>query len=423
MEKITDHDLSSGARIIHLQKNDTPLSYVSAWYHAGARFDPPSKAGLAHFFEHIYGTQTTTHPDKNELVKNLESEGIKFNAYTSTETAHFYYEQPQEQTETALLYLKEIIEETIIDPIAVEAEKNTILNEEKENRHNPSAYIWRLSHQALWPQSLMGNDFFGTIESIKSITKSDLEIFRKNYYGSENLSFIVASSQSSTEVGKILSSIDLEKNSDRPNVKENELTPPKKILVEKRDIEQTTIAIAFRTASIYETDLYRALDLGLHILVNSWISRVNQRLRTEENISYWPTGGTEHFSDTGYAYIQFTVKNEDTEKALSIVLEEISKLRNQKIPEVQLEKFKRSYISTILQNYETLDDVIWWYGWQATLGIDKLLSLDSYIAKINEISSEQLQQTVSTYLCDEHRSIIAVGNITEKELVNYMNSI
>ena len=104
---------------------DSPISTVSIWINKGSRNDPAGKNGLAHFFEHIFMTQTKEYPTREKRLGELESQGVYFNASTFKEKTVFFHIQPVEKTEESLrLLIDGFINTKISEKIFSKEKKN-----------------------------------------------------------------------------------------------------------------------------------------------------------------------------------------------------------------------------------------------------------------------------------------------------------
>lgn len=407
--------LDSGARILNVYAPNLPLSVVSVWFKAGARFDPFGKEGLAHFFEHILMTRTEKYSDRKERMKRLSLNGIDFGAYTTNETAHYFNMQLGKDTEKSLSLLIDGLNNTIFKEEYLEIEKGIILDEESRNRNDPNEYIWRISQQALWPKSNLGRGFFGDQKTISSITIKDIKNFFHSLYKSDNAIFVVVG-QEDTE--KIKEQIEREYQPIGKGVKfEKEIfLSPQLLNIEHRDIDQIVVSVNYRTSAASNTEDNTVLNFIKTYLANSWTSMLTERLRMEQDITYWVSGVTDNFSDTGFLRFNFSTKPEKVQTALDIIFEEIEKIKNGKIKAEYFEATKKIY-SFFLARNNSIDpaDILWWYGYAATVG-EEILTVSQYTNKVNVMTPNDVQEIANKYLKKENLSVSMIGPIKESDV-------
>lgn len=404
--------LDSGARLLNVYAPNLPLSVVSVWFKAGARFDPVGKEGLSHFFEHLLMTRTEKYPERKDRMKALSSNGIDFNAYTTSEMAYYFNIQLAKDTEKSLSLLMDGLNSTIFKEEDLENEKGIILDEESRNRNNPSEYIWRISRQALWPKSKLARGFFGNQETISSINLKDIKSFFESFYRSDNALFVVVG-QEDTE--KIKKQIEKEYKPTGKGVKfkKESFLNPQLLNVEHRDIDQVIVSISYRTSEASNTKDNTVLNFIKTYLANSWTSRLIERLRMDQDITYWVSGETDNLSDTGLLSFNFSTKPEKVQTALDVIFEEIEKIKNGLIKTDYFESTKKIYSFFIVRN-NSMDpaDILWWYGSAATAG-EEIVTVSQYINKINAVTANDVQEIANKYLKKENLSVSMIGPIKE----------
>ena len=121
----------------YIQKNSKPENRVELRLvvKAGSMQEDDSQVGLAHFTEHM-AFNGTKHFPKNELVKYLQSIGMRFggdlNAYTSFDETVYMLTIPtdnQEQLENGFLVLSDWASELLMESKEIDAERGVILEE------------------------------------------------------------------------------------------------------------------------------------------------------------------------------------------------------------------------------------------------------------------------------------------------------
>ncbi len=411
--------LANGATLVNVIVKDLPITLVSAWFKAGSRFDQKGKEGTAHLLEHLLTKKTKKYSSEIERLRDIESNGIKFNAYTSLETAHSYYIQQKEETYHALDFLVDGVENYTFDEGDIKKEKEIVLNEMSENKLNPREYIWNLSNQAIWKNSNMGRNFFGDEKSIGSINKSDLEEFIQKRYAIENCSFVVVSDESTEKIAKYLNKkISLNGVQKTKSESEGEdFEESEKISVEKNNEEQVTIAVAFKSCSVNSDSVEVAvMDFVRDYLANKWISKLTEELRLKRNFTYWIDGETDNFSDTGLLRFIFVCNKKNVSEALKIISGEIEKIKEDSFDD-NLDIHKKSFASSLAIKFTDPYEYLWWYGWQTTVSDgEQLLGIEKYAKLIQEIEPADMRRVASKYLVNENLSISAIGDVDEKSL-------
>lgn len=415
--KIEKTKLQNGCEVLSVIDKNIPYSAIGFWYTVGARQDPKDKIGLAHFFEHIFVGKTKQFPDKSERFIMLDSKGIEFNASTSFASTHYYQTQLHKNSLDSLALLTDAVTNPLIDEIDVEYEKEIIVNEEKDSRSNPSDYIWRLRYQALWPESSLSTGFFGTETTIQSIKLDDILDFKKKFYQPQNCSVIIVSNGNTDKhVDLLESTFKTDNKSEVPERKKEIFTKkPIPLLIEKRVNDLIEVSIAFRTCPQENTRDLLALDILSDYLVGNFSSKLVQRMRIKENLTYWVYGSTASFHDTGDITIDFSIEKEKLQKSIDIINEEISKLQNQKVSKKDLETTKTIYLTNSIQNLSRPFQMLQFYG-HTLVNKAPFFDLQEYIDELSLITADDILRVSQKYLKKENRSIVLIGDISEEEI-------
>jgi predicted Zn-dependent peptidase len=416
--KIEKIKLANGATLINVMVKNLPITIVSAWFKAGSRFDLDGKEGTAHLLKHLLIKKTKKYANTIERLRDIEANGIKFNAFTSYETAHYYYTQPKNETYKALDFMIDGLENYAFSDADIDDEKKAVINELMEHKGNPNEYIWELSNASLWDGLSMGKQFFGNKKSIKSISRKVLQYFIDKYYGSENCSFLIVGDVDTKKIEKYLNDTVSLKHSNQVSFTKNESGSPKKISITKNDASQVTISIAFKTPSI-NADLLdiATVDFIRDYFANNWTSRFVEELRIKKNIAYWVDGATANFSDTGMLRFTFTCNKKNVSETINILLNEIKKIKNIPIDEIELAMHKKSFLLSMTLRFVDPYEYLWWYGWQTAVSDGKrMVDIEEYTKTIQGIGVKDISRVALKYLNKENISISMIGDVKKCDL-------
>ena len=402
--------------VINITIPNLPTSYILLWFKAGNVFDKPHQLGLAHLFEHLYLSQTKKYPDPLSRLQALDKAGIYFNAQINQETAVYYHIQTQAQTLVSLELLLAAAQNSIIDEQLIENEKKIIRAEEKENANNPAKLIWRLNQKSLYPTSPWGNNPSGLPKIWKNINLRDALNFQKKYYTQTNAALVIVGDIATKSLTK-----QIKKSFQLPLG--GKITTPKnlgrlkKLLIKNQKLNQVTIGINFRTTPINNHWERVALDFLKDYLANKWLSCLIERLRIDNNLTYWVDGVTYNYSPTGQLSLVFSVEPKNIKKALVLSFAEIKKLSTTPLADATLIDHKKSFIASLARQFIDPFEIGWFYGWQVGLGA-KILTIDEYLDILNQLTSQTLKLTAAKYLEVDKASLTAIGPVKPADFNN-----
>ncbi len=407
-EKITTKYLSSGARLVHIL-SEQPISAVSAWVHAGSRFDPIGKEGLAHFFEHLLMGRTNIKQNRTSHTQMLEKYGIDAFAYTNSETAYFYQTQTNNQTVQSLSFLIDGLLNSVYDEEDLERERSVILNERAEDVNNPNRYMWWLSNSAMWTQDMFARYLFGTDESLKSITLPDLNVFYKKYYAPHNTVFVVVSNNETSEIEKVINkTYKIQEGffsaKDGGKTEQHVINNP--VLQHKIYSDMIHVGINYKTVPYAHKDRVGNIFVS-QLLSLGWSSHLVRALRLEKQYTYWVYADWQHTVDRGFTRFSFAVAPKNKEESIDVAKECIKNLGNI-ITEEEISDYKNIVIKNIINNNIHPERIMEYYGWGTVVG-NEMLTLDDFIKEINSLSFNDVKQNTQKYFSFQDPEIVIIG--------------
>lgn len=175
--------------------------FLRATLPVGARQDPPDRAGLAHFVEHLMFTG----PDgmsQAEFKRLVEDRGGSTNASTNWDRTDYWLRVPPAEWRFGLDWFGDLLlGHELVEEHAEQERKAVILEGDLEKR---TPYDYLVEH-VLSPEWSEGIDFWerelgipterlntlGTWEEIQATTRDDLQAFYERWYGPQNMTLAI----------------------------------------------------------------------------------------------------------------------------------------------------------------------------------------------------------------------------------------
>jgi mitochondrial-processing peptidase subunit beta len=175
--------LPNGIRVATETLPGCETATVGVWIDAGSRFEDDRTNGTAHFLEHIIFKGTNKRSQK-DIELEIENIGGHLNAYTSREQTAFYAQVMRRDIPQALDILSDILQNSKLDPLAIERERPVILREQEEVNKQMEEVVFDHLHSIAYQGSALGRTILGPDDNIRKITKENLEAYIKaNYVG------------------------------------------------------------------------------------------------------------------------------------------------------------------------------------------------------------------------------------------------
>jgi zinc protease len=182
-----------------IMRNATPKSEVSIRFRidAGSLMESEAQEGLAHMVEHMSFRGTTHVPEAQEW-KSLQRLGLAMgadvSAFTNNTMTFYQFDLPNadpKTLDTGLMRMRETASEILMRPDALDAERGTILSEERL-RDTPGFRASRAQLAFFYKGQLMATRLpIGTIDHIEHASPADLMAFYHAFYRPERATLIV----------------------------------------------------------------------------------------------------------------------------------------------------------------------------------------------------------------------------------------
>eukprot|EP00658_Telonema_sp_P-2_P008020 TRINITY_DN129_c0_g1_i2.p1 TRINITY_DN129_c0_g1~~TRINITY_DN129_c0_g1_i2.p1 ORF type:complete len:465 (+),score=144.43 TRINITY_DN129_c0_g1_i2:229-1623(+) len=161
---------------------------IGVWIDAGSSFETDADNGSAHFLEHM-AFKGTNKRSQYQLEKEIEDLGGHLNAYTSREQTVYYAKVHKKDVAQATDILSDILQNSTLDPAAIDRERSVILREMEEVMSMKEEVVFDELHATAYQGTSLGRTILGPEENIRSITRDDLENYIKTHYTGPRMVF------------------------------------------------------------------------------------------------------------------------------------------------------------------------------------------------------------------------------------------
>jgi zinc protease len=360
--EITTGKLENGLRY-YIRRNGVPADRAEIWLavNAGSVLEDEDQRGLAHFIEHM-AFNGTEHFAKQELVKYLESIGMRFgadiNASTSYDETVYTLTVPTdhpEYTEKAFEILEDWAHGITFDPQDVDAERGVVIEE------------WRLGRGAearmmdkQFPVLFQGSRYaerqpIGKREILETVTPEALKHFYHDWYRPDLMAVVVVGEVDPKQIEGMI-----QKHfshipgpaTERPR----EVFPvpghQETLVAVATDPEatQTTVGIYAKRAVRPQNkvgDYRRSIVEGLyHNMLNARLDEIARRPDPPFLFGASTSGGFVRSAEVTYQAVG--VRDGEIEKGLTALLTEVERVHRHGFTPTEVERAKKDW----LLNYE-----------------------------------------------------------------------
>lgn len=412
--KIKDQKLSNGLRFISAPLPGTRTATVLVIYKTGSKYENRKTSGLSHFVEHMMFKSTDRRPNASVIASELDSIGGEYNAFTSKEFTGYYIKADCAKFNRALDIISDMVLNSKFDNEEINKERGVIIEESNMYDANPMMKIEDIFEQVLYGDTPAGWDTIGFKENIKNWKSEDFINYFKSQYGTNSATLVFAGNlpkDAKKIAEKYFSPLPKNKWQNKLAVKEKQNAP--QLLVVNKKIEQTVFSLgvrAYKSGSKEETVVKL---LGV-ILGGSMSSRLFSEVREKRGLAYSVRATVEFYSDSGYLTAVAGVKNEKLEEALTAVLEEFRKIKEELVPAKEIKKSIDLIAGRLAIQLEASDDVANWYGFQTILR-EKIVSPEEFLKKMRAVTANDLQKVAQQIFRPERLNLALIGPMKDQK--------
>ncbi len=396
---------STGIRVVVDTMPQVRSITLGLWFGCGSREDGDI-AGRAHFIEHMLFKGTSKRSAK-QLALDVDFIGGQMNAFTSSEYTCYYMKVLDRHIEKAFELLSDMLLNSTFSKKEIKKEQQIILQEHDMYEDNPEEYIQDKYFSSVWKNHPLGRKIIGNRSTIKKITQQTLLDYKQKLYTPDNLVVSVAGNVQLEEVAKLVE-IYLAKLTG--SMQKPERTAPEFSQFNKKinkTMEQVQIIWGVPGICLSDKRWYKANILN-NILGASASSRLFQQIREDKALAYFIYSNLASYTDTGLFSINAGVSPLKVDLFLSTLTKQIKLLIKDDISENELQKAKEQITSNLLMGLESSNGRMNRIGRLSIMNMP-ILPIDEIIAKVNNITKNDVLELAKDLFEDKKTSILILG--------------
>lgn len=405
--------LSNGVRVITVPLKDTQNVTVMVLVGAGAYDESKKMNGISHFLEHMAFKGTASWPTSQALSYHLDSIGADHNAFTSGRYTGYWAKAHKSHLNSIFDTVAELYVKPLLPKEEIEKERGVIIEEINRANDNNARILGITLDQLLYGDQPAGRTTLGPKENIKRFTINDFKKHRQTFYVPTNTTVVVAGNvehaaiikKAETQFGHHVFPKTNATVPARVTTKIRQTTPQARIFYKKTD--QTKLAIAFRAFDMYDNRRY-ALTLLAAILGQGMSSRLWNIMREEKGICYSIRAYTSLSYDHGELQISSGVGHARVDEAITGILHEVRRMRDEIIPEHEVQKAKDFIIGNMFLDLESSDQFASYYGFQE-LARGEMITPEDYVERLKTVTTKDIQDVAKTIFVEKGLNLAIVG--------------
>jgi zinc protease len=405
--RVKESVLDNGLKVLLLEEHKAPVVTVHVWYRVGARNELPGATGLSHFLEHMM-FKGTSKVGPGQFSRTVQKNGGRDNAFTSDDYTGYFETFASDRFELALELEADRMRGLLLESKEVESEKKVVMEERRlRTDDDPVSALQEAMGAAAFHVHPYRQPVIGWMSDLQGLTRADLVRHYNTYYVPNNAVLVVVGDFKSDELlPKIRRHFGaIPRGPEPPKVRAVEPAQRgERRLVLKREAELPFVYMGYHVPELKHPDNF-ALEVLAYILSGGKSARIYKSLVYEKQLALFAGGGYDRESiDPNLFYFYASVMPgktpEEVERALGA---EIERLKNERVPDRELEKAKNQIEAGFLLGQDSVfnlarqlaeyEIVSAWRAWEA------------YVPGIRAVKPEDLERVARAYLGPDSRTV------------------
>jgi predicted Zn-dependent peptidase len=401
--------LSNGLRVVSETLPYFHSVAVGVWLNVGSRDENREENGLSHFLEHM-AFKGTPRRTALELAREIDQIGGSCNAFTSKEQTCFHGKVLAEHLPRLVDLLGDMMLHSLYQSQDLEKERQVILEEIYSQDDNPEDQVQVAFGRQFWGDNPLGRPILGEAEHIAAVDRQELLAYRQAIYRPEET--VVAA------VGRVdhQQLVDLVANNfgdfanGFPSRPRRQATFFPGINPIQRDLEQVYVCLGTQGLAAGDPRRFVATMLQL-ILGGNMSSRLFQVIREDLGLAYSIYAFLSFLSDTGLLGISAGVSPKNLEALLAAVCRELKRLKDEPIPEAEIQAAREYMRGSIYLNSEDLDHLMMRLA-KNEIHFGHYIPMEEIVAGLLKVTPAEIQELARELLRADLWALTLLGPVT-----------
>jgi zinc protease len=405
--------LPDGVTVLVAERPGIPIVIVRASVEAGATLDPPDKAGVANLTALLL-TRGSANRTAFEADRAIEFVGGSLEGEGGRDSSDLTLSVLRKDLDLGLDLLADALVRPVFPNDEFERKRDEVRASIRRSEEDPGTVAARVLRQLVFPGHPYGRPVMGTESSLGAITRGDLAAFHRAAYRPERTIVAVAGDVTASEVRAALGARLGGWTVAVPAVAAPgpaSLWVPSRTETVNRALTQATIMLGQATVTRPHPDFYPLL-VASQILGGGSSSRLYTRVREERGLAYSVFAQYGPSRLAGYFLVELQCENTRVREALTLVREELIRLRRERVSEEELARARSYLVGSFPLRMDTAADVA-----DLLVAIERFdLGLD-YAARfrraVSAVTADDVLRAVRTHWDADGMSLVVVGNLRE----------
>ena len=413
--------LDNGLSVLHVERRGIPTVAFGLVIRSGSVDDSPQRAGIAHLTTTMLPEGTATR-DSGQISDEMEFLGSQIRAAASREHILLTSDGLTSTWRDTLAVLGDVAMNPMFTEHELERIRANVLTDLSRVSDNPATISARATRGVMFgPGTPYGHPQSGGKESVRAITRSDLQAYFKTHFDPGAATFIIVGDLSFDEAveaaNKTLGSWRAPSGAaerERPAVAPREPTPTAIYLADKPGAAQSVVRTGHLTIPRNHPD-YLPFNLFNYIFGGQFSARLNMNLRQDKGYSYGYMSTIDWNLAPSMLVAGGGVQTAVTKETVIETLKEFNEIVGERpVSETEFTDAIQGLFRSLPSQFETQSRIVAQLARMATYDLP-----DDYLAKLPdslaEVNLEDVRRVGSDLLDADHLNIVIAGDASVVE--------
>jgi predicted Zn-dependent peptidase len=403
--------LSNGLLVLTESMPHVRSVSMGAWIGTGSRDESAEVNGISHFVEHMVFKGTTSR-SAQQIAREVDTIGGNLDAFTGKEMVCFNIKVLDENVPPALEVLADLVLHPTFTPDELTREQGVILEEIKMDEDNPDYLVNEVWTQNFWKGDALGRPILGTAKTVSNFNQQVLFDFYAGRFTPRNMVFSAAGNLEHdafvSQVEKEFDSLSANGEAAAPNVDAPKATPHI-TLKRKKALEQVQFCLGVPAPPVNDPRRYGVYLLNT-MLGGGMSSRLFQTIRENQGLAYAIYSEMNPFRDTGSLCVYAGTSVDKTRKVLQLTLQELRRLKEETVSDVELKRAKDQVKSNMVIGLESSGSRMANLARQQ-MYFGRFFGVDEMMEEIEAVTTADVQDLAQELFQPETMALTLLGNL------------
>ncbi|MBI4164983.1 MAG: insulinase family protein [Acidobacteria bacterium] len=351
--------LSNGLQVVVVERRALPLLTLRLVVRSGAESDPQQLPGVAQMTAEVL-TQGTSRRSAREISDAVDSMGAQLTSGAEWDQSYAELAGLSDQTDRAFELLSDIVRHPAFPAEEVDRKRQQSISALDLLRDDPAYMADAVFNVLVFQGTPYGHPLDGTVETLRRLSRRDLEAFHARYYQPDNCILAVVGDISQ---GDALARVEKFFGEWKGTAPSSSLPPAgseriwrRIVVVDKPDAVQTEIRAGNRSVR-RDSPQYYALTVANQVLGGPAVNRLFRQLRSRRGLAYGASSELTLQQTAGAWMGKTSTRTSETVRSLRAMLEEIDRLRSGHVSSQEMRMAKSYLVGHMALEFETSDDI------------------------------------------------------------------